>query len=286
MDPSGIWCSRPPPPPCPDPVEWRSRALLARLFEAMGYQDLGAVPNWVRPLAPHRILPRLDPAALGLSSVPSWTRGALEISRHSRLAAATAWTGGLALRAAASVRRLRSVGISTVVLDGQPAAKQLDDLWEAARGGYHAAVVRNAAYLVQRYPAGPSSDYVWLTARHRGRLAGVAVVRRPRADGDERLKGIRVATLADVLYRPDRPAVGLALLGAVERSVRDLGADAILATTSAPALQQLLRRQWYLPLSGNVHLLFRDASAEPAEVGPVLTDWWISRGDGQADEGV
>jgi hypothetical protein len=109
-------------------------------------------------------------------------------------------------------------------------------------------------------------------------------LRQPRPDGDERLKGIRVATLADALYAPSRPDAGLALLGAIEQAARRIGADAVLATSSAPAFQQLLRRQWYLPLSGNVHFLFRDVAGEAPAFGHSLAEWWISRGDGQADD--
>ena len=43
-----------------------------RLFGALGYADLGAVPNGVRFLRPDRVLARLDLAALGLGGLPTW----------------------------------------------------------------------------------------------------------------------------------------------------------------------------------------------------------------------
>ena len=55
-------------------------APARRLFEALGYRDLGAVPNYVRPVAPHRILNRIDPAALGLNRLPAWTGAALRVA--------------------------------------------------------------------------------------------------------------------------------------------------------------------------------------------------------------
>ena len=67
---------------------------------------------------------------------------------------------------------------------------------------------------------------------------------------------------------------------------RDLGADAILATTSTPSFEPLLRSQWYLPLSGNVHFLFRDVAETGPAFGQALSDWWICRGDGQADDAL
>jgi hypothetical protein len=90
--------------------------------------------------------------------------------------------------------------------------------------------------------------------------------------------------LVDAIYPPGDRTVGLALLGAVEREARRTGADAVLATASAAALLRLLRRQCYLPIGGNVHLLLRDVTGEQANFGPTLADWWLTRGDGHADE--
>lgn len=259
-------------------------APARRLFEALGYQDLGALPNWIRPIAPGRLLHRLDPAALGLEHLSSWAGTALRVSQTTGVGPVLGWAAGVTLRAGAAVGRINAYGLDTGPFHPDPVAVELDQLWEAARGQYHSAVTRDADYLLSRYATGAESPYSWLAARRRGALVGVAILRQPRADGDERLKGIRIATLADLLYQPHQPAVGLALLGGVERAARGLGADAILASASAPAFQRLLRRQLFLPLSGNVHFLFRDVAGESPRFGPALPDWWLSRGDGQADE--
>jgi hypothetical protein len=37
-------------------------------------------------------------------------------------------------------------------------------------------------------------------------------------------------------------------------------------------------------LPGNVHLLYRDASGEGAQLSNSLPDWWLTRGDGNSDE--
>jgi hypothetical protein len=255
-----------------------------RLFEALGYRDLGAVPNWVRPIAPHRILARVNLADLGLSHLPGWVEPVLRFARRTGLGTVGGVAGGAALRATAWARRFPAGATDGGSFDPTTAAEEIEGLWQAARGLYHSAVVRNGFYLLHRYGSEAGSPYVWLAVRNRGALAGVAILRRPRSEGDERLKGIRVATLADVLFRPDRPNDGLALLGAVERAARDFGADAILAMASAPALGSLLGRQWYLPLSGNVHFLFRDVAGEGPAFGQSLAEWWLARGDGQADE--
>jgi hypothetical protein len=257
-----------------------------RLFEALGYRDLGAVRNWVRPITPRRILERIDLTQLGLSSVPNWTERGLRIARQTGIASAGGWAAGVMLRFAAAGRRLSAVGLETGPFDPTATAEELTELWSAVRGNLRSAVVRDAAYMVQRYPANRDSPYIWLGARRQGSLVGAVILRRPTSDGDDRLKGIHVATLADLIYQPDRPAVGIALLGAAERAARALRADAIAAMASSESLGTILRRQFYLPLAGTVHFLFREAAKEPASFSETLSDWWLTRGDGGADEGL
>jgi GNAT superfamily N-acetyltransferase len=259
-------------------------APARRLFEALGYADLGAVPNWIRPLAPHRILQRLDLARVGLPGLPRWIGPAIDWARKSGLGTAIGWAGGAALRATAAAGRLPTLGLAVDRFAPQSAADELDILWRSARGGYFSAVTRDANYLLKRYPCTSDGAYIWLAARRHDQLAGVAILRRPSAAGDERLQGIRLATLADIVYDPAHRPGGLALLGGAEGLALSIGADAIVASASAPQLASLLRRQCYLPLSGNVHFLFRDVAGDGPTFGKSLPGWWISRGDGQADE--
>lgn len=255
-----------------------------RLFTALGYTDLGPIPNWIRPIAPHRILQRLDLAGLGLSSVSGWAAKGLRVAQATGLATVGGWAGAVALRGAAAAWRIPASGVGTGPIDPVASSTELESMWMVARDRLPTAVVRDAAYLVHRYPGGTDSPYTWLGAHQAGMLTGVAIMRRPRAEGDERLRGIRLATLADLVYPTGRPVIGLALLGAAERTARRFGADALLATSAAPALISLLRRQFYLPISGNVHLLLRDVTGEGAALGQRLSEWWLTRGDGLADE--
>jgi predicted N-acetyltransferase YhbS len=255
-----------------------------RLFEALGYRDLGAIPNWVRPVALHRILGRMEPVGLGVARLPRWAPQALRFAQSTGLAAAAGRVAGAALRASAAALRIPALALETGPFDPAGNAAELDGLWKNARAGLASTVVRDSRYLIQRYGTEADGTYHWLGVRKAGSLAGMAVLRRPRSDGDARLRGIRVAALADILYAPGDAAAGLALLGAVERTARSLGADAILATTPSPALGSLLRRQWYFPMTGNVHFLLRDVQGDPTALGPSLVDWWLTRGDGSADE--
>lgn len=254
-----------------------------RLFEALGYRDLGPIPNYVQPIAPHRILSRLDGSGAGFSSLPRWATSVFRMARSTGLATAGGWTAGVALRATAAARRLSALGISARLCTANQVADRLDELWQSLRTGFSATAARSAPALLQHY-AGGESPYVWVSASSQGRLSGVAVLRRPRPEGDERLHGLRVAILSEMLYPPARPGAGLALLGAAADAARELGAEAILASASAPELQQLLKRQWYVPLAGNVHFLFRDKTGKSPGYPGKLAEWWLTRGDGSADD--
>jgi hypothetical protein len=170
-----------------------------------------------------------------------------------------------------------------------PAQAELDELWRAGRSALRAAAVRDAVEFDLRY--GPSagaesSRYRFTSVRKDGRLAGVAAVREPRAEGDPRLAGIAVATVSDAWFDPGSEAAGLATLGAAEEAARALGADALLCSTGHPVLAGLLQRQGYLRAGGNMHLLFRDATDAETSWPRELEDWWVSRGDARSDDAL
>jgi len=186
--------------------------------------------------------------------------------------------------AAATMRRAAR-GLTTSWSVDAPSEAELDAVWRGARSALRASAVRDGRYLRSRFAAtGGAEDgrYAFCTARGGMRLAGVAVVRRPSASSDPRLRNVRVATLSDIVFPPDRTDVGLALLGCAAQAARAVGADAILCSTSHPALARLLVRQAYVPLPGNVHVLLHDRTGTrwPQDLGA----WWLARGDGEADE--
>lgn len=251
-----------------------------RLFEGLGYSAFGAVTNWIQPVAPHRILRTIDPEHPGLGRVPSWLPTLLRINRAFPVGTAMAWLAGGGMRLLQAATRMPGTRLSIGIGSGVEPS-QLGAIWEAMRSDVRAGVARDPAYLLSRFPTPP---YRWIVARDAGRTVGVAVLRPPGGSADPRLGDLRLAVLADILYCPRRPDVGLALLGGLARSAREVGADAITAMTPVPALASLLRRQLYLPLSGSVHFLLRDTRGLSRGFSPNLSDWWITRGDGAADE--
>jgi hypothetical protein len=158
----------------------------------------------------------------------------------------------------------------------------LDSLWYSCRDVLGCAGVRDAAYLKWRYDTSSTGAYRTIEVTEATVLRGIAVVRVPRVEGDPRLRGIRVATLSDLVYDPTRTRVGLALLAEAERVARSLDADVLLVSASHRAHGAVLRRRGFVRFGGNLHLLVRDATgALPGAA--TLADWWVLRGDMKAD---
>lgn len=255
-----------------------------RLFSALGYTDLGAIQNLVRPLALGRMLRQLARGGADGVPTPAWASRLLVIGRLPLLPEAFGGLAGLVLRLRAMVGRLGS-GMIAVAVGEPPPASELDDLWSRFRRSTGSATVRDGRYLLDRYPTGPGTGYTWVTARRSGRLVGVAILRKPGASTDSRLQGLRIATLVDLVDDPaDAPAIA-ALVHGTEGQARELAADALLASASAPRLQRALRRQCYFAIGGNVHLLLRPAPGDGGFARD-LRDWWLTRGDGQADDAL
>ena len=248
-----------------------------RLFGALGFTDLGGLPNQLRVLHAGPVLSRLDVAAGGLLTLPAWLRPAARaVVAGARLCAPA--VDALITMAAALATGPLLPARTDVTRELDRAAT--DELWSAARPELRAAPVRGSAELAHRYANHP--DYLFVQVRVQERLVGFGVVKRPREDGDPRLRGIRVATLSDLLYRPSQPRVGLALLVGAEAAARQLGADALLCGASAAAIQHLTLRRGYLRLPTNLHVLARiptEQGSSPAR----LDQWWVTRGDSQAD---
>ena len=255
-----------------------------RLFQAVGFVDCGVIPNCVSLLRAASVATRIDIAGLGLG-LPPWLHRAARTSQKAGLAWAAGAMAGTGFRAWRALHRSSSQ-FTTDLSGGLPSRSALDDLWARARPTIGAGAVRDGRFLSWRYHTGAGAVYEAVAVYERSnerRLVAIAVVRRWRDTPDQRLRGIKLATLSDILFCADEPAAGLAALAGAERVAHRMGADAILCSAAHPALASVLRRRAYLPLPGNVHLMLRDtkrSAEQPLEVDA----WWVTRGDASSDE--
>ena len=252
-----------------------------RLLTAVGFRELGTLPNYLRPLRPGRMLAKLDPKTLGLPGLSRAVRMATRAARLPMVAAVAGLAASMGLGVWTALNGRPGRGIrehdGTHVL-----GVKADALWNDCRDRLGCVAARDSAYLRGRYDVSPGGPYRSLGVIRDGMLRGLAVIRAPRANGDPRLAGIRVATLSDFLYDPARVDVGLALLAGAERAARQMDADALMASAAHRTHGPLLARRGFVRFAGNLHLLVRstaNAFPEPTTLG----DWWVLRGDMNAD---
>ena len=255
-----------------------------RLFQAMGFVDCGALPNHVCVLRPGRVAENIDIAELGLG-LPSWLHRSARAAQTIGVARAVGAVAGVGLQGLRALRGF-SLGSTTDLSGDLPPRTDLDDLWARSRPTILAGAVRDGSFLSWRYKARAGALYEAVAIRERSgnrNLVALALVRRWTDTPDPRLHGIRVATLADILFRADEPAAGLAALAGAERVARRMGADALLCSAAHPVLTSVLRRRAYLRLPANVHLMLRDPK-RTAGLPLKVEEWWLTRGDANSDD--
>ena len=246
-----------------------------RLFEAVGFKDVGVIANRIKIIEYGNVLRGLANADAS-DALPNRVRSTLKRAAAPRVNALMASAAAVTLGTGT-----RAFGYSPtpgwVLTELDPG--QLEQLWDNARAGMTSAVARTPAYLSTRY--GRHTPYRWIGVIRNGRLAGFGAIKPPSTNGDPRLNGVRVATLAELVFNPRDTQCGLALLQTAEQVAAGLGADALLCSASHKALLSLLNRRAYLPYPGNIHLLAREGAN--VTFGSI-EQWWLTRGDSAADE--
>lgn len=257
------------------PASWR-------LFKAVGLVHVGALENRLRLLHPARVLRSIDAGRVGLPGVPAAAARLLRISQQLGLAGAVGGVMRIALAGWSLVLGSRSRAVKTRAVT-EIDSDAYNSLWGRARTVLRFSQVRDANYVESRYIGPVASPYVLLEARDGEDLVGFAALRRPGRGDDPRLSGLAVAVLADMVVAGLRTDAIASLLGAAERAARELGADALVCSGSHPALLRALGARGYLRIPATLQFLAR-MKAGDAESAP-LSDWWLLRADGNADEG-
>ena len=253
-----------------------------RVFGAFKMRDLGAFSEHVRLLRPDRVLQRLDPSGFASGSRVAM-RAALGLARLPGLS----HLGGALLRAALAIRGSTAMGERDLRVETDPQDETgLDALWTRVAAELSCTPVRDAAYLRHVYGRSPGTVHRVVVLKRGGEPVAWASVRRPRdGAGDPRLRGIRMATLSEVVVPVTRPNDALALIREAEAVARDDGADVLLCSASHQMLQRCLSQRAFVSIGGRLHL-----SARGPKEGPPLPDsldeWWLTRADGGADEGL
>ena len=253
-----------------------------RLFSALGFHDLGPIPNFIRPIRPANVLARLSLDGLGLEGLPKWVRAAARIASTPGIRPFVSLALKVWLRTSLRLATGMRPAANRTLTYGLPMPEDMDSLWAKAKEEVQAAPVKDSRYFRARYEGPAGSSYTVVAGYDPHGLSGLATVRWPSEQGDPRLNGIRIATLSDGITAPIGRAGLVALLTAAISAADAAGADALLATCGHSRMTQALVACGFRRLPGNVHFLVRFAGVNPIDYPP-QSEWWLGRGDGDAD---
>lgn len=227
-----------------------ARPKMLQSLLAFGYRDLGQIPVWVRPygfaeIAAHYVR---SPALRAALASPLW----------------------LARQAANRFGPRGGAGIAVEPVErfGEDARAPL----AAALAPFPVHAVRTPEILNWRYFAAPRRRYAVYRATAGGRFAGYVALRRMP------MLGFDALALVDVVFPPDRPEIGRALLACAHREARAQGvAFAACMTSGNAALLRLLRRAGFVRAPEGFGMIVHEPKGAPPRFPDgVLRDWFVS----------
>jgi len=232
--------------------------LAQGVFKRVGYQQLGAMARYARPLRHRQYAGRLEERHLhrAPAALRGWLIGA---AQQPGLALAA----GLALDARKLGRDLPRAWAARQLKHGfvEGPDARLDALWARARGEYAIVAARTLRFLAWRFPPRPGRTWRLAVERGTDALRAYAVV--DRVDGIAYIRDL-FGHKADVVTLLDRLPLGLYRTGAASMSMRYLGAswlsEALLARGFAVRqADRMIAIAPGLPVAGGPEL--RDVSA-------------------------
>ena len=250
-----------------------------RIFTALGWKHIGTVPNQLLVLDGAEFAQRADTSRISYPAVAAAGR----LLRRAGIAGAAGAAAGMAIRSwAMHAGQDRSITTTASPLAAWGGLGETDAVWARSAPMIAASVVRDEARLRWRFLASGNA-YEVVEARRAGRLVGWMLLKRPRPEGDERIGGLRLVPIVDLVYEPSDRAVLRRLVSAAAGHVREgrLG-HALLASTPHAGTRATFRHSGFIEVTGNLHLVVSPA-ALPAQQ-PRFDEWWHARGDGDADQ--
>ena len=112
---------------------------------------------------------------------------------------------------------------------------------------------------------------------------GYCIVKTKQFSNDSRMGNMKVGTIVDCLFDPAVPAAFQALLGGVLRMCTREGVHAVLCTASHTAVRQLMLRNGFFAIPGNLNFAYHNRTNVPLQDIP-LESWHLMRGDSDADQ--
>jgi hypothetical protein len=255
-----------------------------RLFQAVGFKDLGSVPNYVSVIRPTRVLRAIDVERLGLTSLPRALRTVLGLTRLPPVA----WVGGglaaVGLGLVDGANHLTCLGLRARIVATPPGAAETDAVWERLRTQLDLSPSRCGAYMEWRYAGQRPGRYEFIEVRRGSQLVALVVVRRPERVDDPRLAGLRVGLVVDLVVDPTDTAAVTAAFLAARKWGKKASCDAVLLTLSHLGVGRLVKRLGFIKIPGNVHFMLRTPAGAPITAPKDTRRSWLTRGDAWGDD--
>ena len=255
-----------------------------RLFQAVGFKDLGSVPNYVSVIRPTRVLRAIDVERLGLTSLPRALRTVLGLSRLPPVA----WAGGglaaVGLSLVDGANHLTCLGLRARIGATPPGVAETDAVWERLRTQLDLSPSRCGAYMEWRYAGQRPGRYEFIEVRRGSQLVALVVVRRPERVDDPRLAGLRVGLVVDLVVDPTDTAAVTAAFLAARKWGKKASCDAVLLTLSHLGVGRLVKRLGFIKIPGNVHFMLRTPAGAPITAPKDTRRSWLTRGDAWGDD--
>jgi N-acetylglutamate synthase-like GNAT family acetyltransferase len=224
-----------------------SRPEVVRAHEAFGFRKIGNLPVYAKPYRLTRIAPRVI------------QNGMLKFTLKPFLSLAEPF-----LR----IKRNRSRGSLTIreIPEFKP---DIDSFLEKVQRNFPYSLLRNAKILNWRTAHSPVRKYQILTADSEGAIAGYVILRRMK------MNGFNVLAIVDIMYSPEEPDKGIALLNAVHTVAVDLNVDmtSCLLTPQDP-FYPVLRKCGYLKTPTAMALFVHEPEGATSGISEKSLEKW------------
>lgn len=256
---------------------------VLRILKGLEWYHVGVIPQYVHVLNGYRLVRNIRAQQMSFLNHHGgfWGRG-LQFLASKRFAQITVGLlVQLAVRswllATTSARRSRR---TFYVAEEHEFDSSYDTFWDRVRLKFEALVVRDRAYLQVRYGRA-LKNYKLLACREKDELQGFCILKIKQFQDDPRMGWLRIATIVDCLFDPSDPQALQALLSALIKCLTGEGVDVIFCTASHRTVQELLVKNAFIKMPGNLNFAYHD------RIGSInkhvsLGAWHLMRGDSDA----
>jgi len=256
---------------------------VLKILKGLGWYHVGVIPQYVHVLNGYRLVRNIRAQQMSFFNQHGgfWGRG-LQFLASKRLAQITmGLLAQLAVRswllATTSARRS---GRALYVAEEHEFDSSYDSFWDRVGMKFEALVVRDRAYLQARYGR-TLKHYKLLACREKDELRGFFILKIRQFQDDPRMGWLRIATIIDCLFDPSHPQSLQALLSASFKRLTGEGVDVIFCTASHRAVQELLVKNAFIKMPGNLNFAYHDRTGS-INKHVSLRAWHLMRGDSDA----